>query len=128
MTENEQINRCNICGNIIEVLHLGTGKLVCCSNQMELLKERCDDSGYEKHKPLIEETPKGVKVKIGSLPHPMEDNHCIEWVEIVADNKIYRHVFSPGEEPEAEFEIKIDNISGVKAREYCSVHGLWISD
>ena len=128
MTEKEQIYRCNICGNMMEVLHLGTGKMLCCNNQMELLKERSEDMGFEKHRPVIEKTPNGVKVKIGSLPHPMEDNHCIEWVEVIADNQIYRHVFYPGEQPEAEFKIKAEDISSVKAREYCSVHGLWVSE
>jgi superoxide reductase len=127
MTEKEQIYRCNICGNMVEVVHLGTGKLVCCGNEMELLDERIGDVGPEKHIPIIEKTDNGVKVKVGSVPHPMEENHCIEWVEIIADNGIYRKVFKPGEKPEAEFDIDIQGVSQIQAREYCSIHGLWKS-
>lgn len=127
MTEKKQVYRCNICGNIVEVLHIGTGKLTCCENQMELLTEKEDGTGPEKHLPVIEETENGVKVKVGSNPHPMEENHCIEWVEMIADNKVYRKAFKPGDVPEAEFNVKLDDISQVILREYCSIHGLWKS-
>jgi len=127
MTENKEVYRCNICGNIVEVLHLGTGKLICCENQMELLKEKEEGTGSEKHLPVLEETDKGIKIKVGSLPHPMEDNHCIEWVEVIADNKIYRKVFKPGDKPEAEFDIKPGDVEQIELREYCSIHGLWRS-
>lgn len=122
MTELNQIYKCNICGNVVEVLHTGAGELVCCGEPMELLKEKTEDEGQEKHVPVIEETETGVKVKIGSVPHPMEENHYIEWVEIIADGRIYRKHLKPGEQPEAEFEMKAENI---QAREYCNVHGLW---
>ncbi len=122
MTEINQIYKCNICGNIVEVLHTGAGELVCCGQPMELLKEKTEYEGNEKHVPVIEETETGVKVKVGSIPHPMEDNHYIEWVEIIADGKICREHLKPGGQPEAEFEIKAENI---RAREHCNVHGLW---
>jgi superoxide reductase len=124
MTEQKQIYRCNVCGNIVEVLHAGVGTLVCCGQPMELLNEKTKDIGLEKHVPVIERTEAGVKVKVGSVPHPMEENHYIEWVEIIADGKSYRKFLQPGEKPEAEFEIKAGKI---EAREYCSVHGLWKS-
>jgi superoxide reductase len=127
MTEKTEIYRCNICGNIVEVKHIGTGKLVCCDNPMELLKEKEDGVGPEKHLPIIEKTDNGVKVKIGSIPHPMEENHCIEWVEIIAEDKLYSKFLKPGEKPEAEFNIKLEDINKVQLREYCSVHGLWKS-
>jgi superoxide reductase len=127
MTEKKQIYRCNICGNMVEVLHIGTGKLTCCENPMELLIEREDGTGPEKHLPVIEETDNGVKIKVGSTPHPMEDNHCIEWVEMIANNKVYRKVLKPGDKPEADFDVKITDISQIQLREYCSIHGLWKS-
>ncbi|HEY0196567.1 MAG TPA: desulfoferrodoxin [Methanobacterium sp.] len=127
MTEKEEIYRCNICGNIVEVLHNGTGKLECCRNTMELLKEREEGMGPEKHIPVLEETDQGVKIKVGSISHPMEENHCIEWVEVIADDKIYRKVLKPGDAPEAEFNLKLDDISQIQLREYCSIHGLWKS-
>lgn len=127
MTEKDEIYRCNICGNMVEVKHIGTGKLVCCGNQMELLEEKTDGVGPEKHLPLIEETDKGVKIKVGSIPHPMEENHCIEWIEVIADNKLYTKILKPGEKPEAEFNLKLEDINQIMAREYCSIHGLWKS-
>jgi len=124
MTKQKQIYRCNICGNIVEVLHSGVGTLVCCGQPMELLKEKTEDVGREKHVPVIERTENLVRVKVGSIPHPMEENHYIEWIEVIANGKAYKKFLNPGDKPEAEFEIKAGK---VEAREYCSVHGLWRS-
>lgn len=123
MTERKQVYRCNICGNIIEVLHAGAGTLVCCGKEMELLNEASVDEGAEKHVPVIEKTGNNVKVKVGSIKHPMEEKHYIEWIELISDDKVYRKFLKPGEEPEAEFEV--ESSGDVKAREYCTVHGLW---
>jgi superoxide reductase len=122
MTEVKQIYKCNICGNIVEVLHAGVGQLVCCGQPMELLKEKTEDVGLEKHVPVLEKSNGKVKVKVGSVPHPMEDKHWIEWIELVADGKVYRKFLNPGDSPEADFEIDAENIT---AREYCNIHGLW---
>ena len=124
MTVQKQVYKCNICGNIVEVLHSGAGELVCCGQPMELLEEKTKDSGEEKHVPIIERTEPGVKVKVGAIPHPMEEKHYIEWIEIVANGRSYRNYLKPGDKPETEFEIKSDRI---EAREYCSIHGLWKS-
>ncbi|MDH5448559.1 MAG: desulfoferrodoxin [Candidatus Bathyarchaeota archaeon] len=124
MTELKQIYKCNICGNIVEVLHAGVGQLVCCGQPMELLTEKTTDVGLEKHVPVIEKTEKEVKMKVGSIPHPMEQNHYIEWIEIITDGRVYRKFLKPGDKPEAEFEITAEKI---EAREYCSIHGLWKS-
>jgi len=124
MTKIKQVYKCNICGNIVEVLHNGVGELVCCGEPMNLLTEKTDDVGLEKHVPVIEKGENKVKVKVGSIPHPMEKDHYIEWVEIVADNKTCRKFLKPNEKPEAEFETATEKIT---AREYCSVHGLWKS-
>ncbi len=122
MTEKLQIYKCNVCGNIVEVLHAGKGELVCCGQPMELQAEKTEEEGDEKHVPVIEKTETGVTVKVGSVPHPMEEAHYIEWVQVIADGKAYRKFLKPGELPEAEFEIKAENVT---AREYCNVHGLW---
>jgi len=122
MTEQKQIYKCNICGNIVEILHAGAGQLVCCGKDMELLKERTEDLGQEKHVPVIERTETGIKIKVGSVLHPMEEKHYIEWIEIIADGRVYRKFLKPGDKPEAEFEIKTKEIG---AREYCNLHGLW---
>ncbi len=124
MTKLNEVYKCNICGNIVELVHAGAGELVCCGQPMELKKEKDTDEGNEKHVPVIEKTEKGVKVKVGSVPHPMEDAHHIEWIEVVADGKVYRKYLKPNQAPEAEFCIKAENIS---AREYCNLHGLWKS-
>ena len=124
MTELKQIYKCNICGNIVEVLHAGDGQLVCCNQPMQFLKANTVDAATEKHVPVIEKTEKGVKVKVGSVPHPMEEMHYIEWVEIIVDGRAYRKFLNPGDAPEVEFEVTAENIT---AREYCNLHGLWKS-
>ena len=122
MTAKLQVYKCEVCGNIVEVLHEGQGELVCCGKPMKLLVENTTDASREKHVPVIEKTATGVKVKVGSAPHPMEEKHYIEWVQIMADGKSYRQFLSPGQAPEATFDVKAAEIS---AREYCNIHGLW---
>lgn len=122
MTELNQIYKCNVCGNIVEVVHASAGELVCCGKPMELLKENTVDAAKEKHVPVIEKTDQGVKVSVGSVPHPMEKEHYIEWIEVIADGRTYRKFLKPGDAPEAEFCIYAKEIS---AREYCNLHGLW---
>ena len=124
MTKKLEIYKCEVCGNIVEVLHEGKGELVCCGQPMELFQEKTADVGLEKHVPVIEATDRGVKVKVGDVPHPMEEKHYIEWVEVITDGGSYRQFFKPGEKPEAEFEIRAQKIA---AREYCNIHGLWKS-
>ena len=124
MTKQLQIFKCEICGNIVEVLHEGAGELVCCGQPMVHLFEKTEDEGNEKHVPVIEHTEKGIRVKVGEVTHPMEENHYIEWIEVIAGGRVYRKFLNPGDSPEAEFAI---NSEKVEAREYCSVHGLWKS-
>jgi superoxide reductase len=122
MTAKLQIYKCEICGNIVEVIHEGKGELVCCGQPMKLLVENTTDAAKEKHVPVIERTATGVRVKIGSVPHPMEEKHYIEWIQIIADGRAYRRFLKPGQTPEAAFEVKADSVT---AREYCNLHGLW---
>ena len=124
MTEKLQIYKCEVCGNIVEMLHAGAGQLVCCGQPMKLNQENTTDAAKEKHVPVIEKTAAGIKVKVGSVAHPMEEKHYIEWIEIIADGKAYRQFLKPGEAPEATFEIKAEKVT---AREYCNLHGLWKS-
>ncbi len=124
MTKKLQVFKCTMCGNIVDILHEGQGELVCCGQPMELLEEKSEDQGNEKHVPVVEQTEKGIKVKVGSIEHPMEENHYIEWIEVVVDGKVYRKFLNPGDAPEGEFALSSGNI---KAREYCSIHGLWKS-
>ena len=116
------IYKCNVCGNIVNVLHSGGGTLVCCGQNMELLVAKTHDEGQEKHVPVIEKTDNGFLVKIGSVPHPMEDTHYIEWVELIADGQSYFHFFQPGDIPQANFCISAKEYS---AQIYCNIHELW---
>ena len=122
MTKLNQIYKCNVCGNIVEMVHEGFGQLVCCGQPMELQTENTVDASLEKHVPVIEKTDRGVLVKIGEVAHPMEAAHYIEWIEIIADGKSYKKFLKPGDEPQAEFCIEAENII---ARAYCNLHGLW---
>ena len=124
MTALRQVYKCNICGNIIEVLHAGQGELVCCGQPMELLEEKSTDAGLEKHVPVVETAAGAIKVKVGDVPHPMEENHYIEWVEVITDDGSCRQFLKPGAKPEADFDVGGKKVA---AREYCSVHGLWKS-
>jgi superoxide reductase len=118
------IYKCGVCGNIVEMLSAGSGTMVCCGQDMELMRERVEDQGNEKHVPVIEKSDKGYRIKVGSVQHPMEDKHYIMWIELVADGKSYRQFLKPGMKPEAEFCV---DASSVSAREYCNLHGLWKS-
>lgn len=122
MAKQLEIYKCAACGNIVEVLHGGAGELVCCGKPMELLAEKTADAATEKHVPVIEKIDGGYKVKVGSVPHPMLDEHYIEWIELLADGKAYRQFLKPGDKPEAVFNVKANSVS---AREHCNVHGLW---
>ena len=122
MTEKLQIYKCMVCGNIVEVLHTGTGELVCCGQLMKNLAAKTADEGKEKHVPVIEKIDSGYKVKVGSVPHPMEEKHYIEWIELLADGKAYRQFLTPGDAPEAIFNLKANTVT---AREHCNIHGLW---
>jgi len=119
-----QIFKCSECDNIVEVLHVGGAELICCGKPMDLLEEKTEDKGKEKHVPVIEKTESGIKVKVGSVAHPMEEAHFIEIIEVIADGVTYRKHLKPGQAPKAEFCVKAENVI---AREYCTVHGLWKS-
>lgn len=121
-TELNQIYKCNVCGNIAEMVHAGTGELVCCGEPMELKKAKNSDEGQEKHVPVIEKNGTGIIVRVGSVSHPMESGHYIEWIEVVTEHRVYRKHLEPGAEPIAEFFLEAENLS---ARCYCNVHGLW---
>ncbi|MBZ2170653.1 MAG: desulfoferrodoxin [Desulfovibrio sp.] len=117
-----EVYKCVHCGNIVEVMHAGGGDLVCCGEPMKFMKEGTSDGAKEKHVPVIEKTATGYKVKVGSVAHPMEETHWIEWIELIADGRSYTRFLKPGDAPEAEFCIQATEVS---AREYCNLHGHW---
>ena len=124
MAQQLQIYKCETCGNIIEVLHGASGSLVCCGKPMALFQENSVDAAREKHLPVIEQSGAAVTVKVGSAAHPMTEEHYIEWIELIADGKVYRQFLKPGAAPEALFQIEASELS---ARAYCNLHGLWRS-
>ncbi len=121
-TQRLEVYKCLLCGNMVEVIHTGEGELVCCGQPMKLLVENSVDAAQEKHVPVVEKFDGGYKVTVGSVPHPMEEKHWIEWIELVADGKAYRQFLNPGDAPEATFAV---DAAEVTAREHCNLHGLW---
>jgi superoxide reductase len=122
MAKKLEIYKCEACGNIVEVVAGGDGELVCCGEPMQRMTENTVDAAKEKHVPVIESAPGGVQVTVGDVPHPMEEKHYIQWIELVADGKAYRQFLEPGEPPRAFFLVDAEKLT---AREYCNLHGLW---
>jgi len=145
VTKRLEVYKCEICGNTVEMLHGGVGELVCCGEPMKLYEANTTDAAVEKHVPVIEKLADAVtkslpislishgikgttkvanrlKVTVGSVAHPMVDDHFIEWIELIADGKAYREFLRPGDAPEATFYVEADKVT---VREYCNVHGLW---
>lgn len=125
MAARSEIYQCELCGNIVEVLEGGAGELACCGEPMTLLEEQTADYTLEKHVPVIEQTDSGYKVVVGSTPHPMEESHYIQWIELQCDCGSNRCYLKPGDAPEVSFCACCEG--EVSAREHCNVHGLWKS-
>lgn len=125
MAQRLEVYKCELCGNIVEVMHGGGGTLVCCGEDMKLQVEGTVDAAREKHVPVIHKTESGYKVVVGDVGHPMLAAHYIEWIELIADGAVYRRYLEPGQAPEAEFCIQADTVT---AREYCNLHGQWKTD
>ena len=123
MTKLLQVYKCAVCGNIVEVIFAGVGELVCCKQPMELLKENSLDASLEKHVPVFEQKGDNLIVKVGSVPHPMEEKHYIKFIEVETSSQIIRAELKPGQAPEAVFQIKKEEVRLV--REFCTVHMLW---
>ena len=122
MTNKLEIYKCEVCGNIIEVIHTGKGALTCCNQPMKLMVENTVDAAKEKHVPVVEKNNGKLKIKVGEVAHPMEEKHYIEWIEIISGDHVETQFLNPGDLPEATFNIDKENII---VREYCNLHGLW---
>ena len=123
MTNLRELYHCSICGNVVEVVNTGATSLVCCNKPMEKLVTGVMDASLEKHVPIVEVIDGGIKVKVGSAPHPMEKKHFIRFIEVSLKNQVLRAELSPNQAPEASFLVKADDV--VEVREYCTIHGLW---
>ena len=122
MPQLNEVYKCELCGNIVELLHGGPGALNCCNQKMVLLTENTVDAALEKHVPVIQIGANSITVKVGSVAHPMAAEHYIEWIELIADGKVYRQNLQPGHTPEATFPLIAKTVT---AREYCNLHGHW---
>ena len=124
MANQREIYVCALCGNVVEVEFGGKGKLVCCGHEMILAKPNTVDAAVEKHVPVIEKRDGGILVKVGSVAHPMADDHYIVYIEICDDGIVRRKYLKPGAPPEAFFKGASEK---AVAKEYCNKHGLWKS-
>jgi len=117
-----QIYKCKVCGTIVQVFKPGRPSLVHCGQPMELLVEKTEDEGREKHVPVIEKIDGGYKVKVGSVAHPMIDSHWIMGIQLIGEGSVCSKALEPGDEPEAIFMTDAEEVT---ARAYCNLHGLW---
>jgi superoxide reductase len=122
MTKMLEVYKCEVCGNITMVVSPSGGTLVCCGQPMNLQEEKTEDTGKEKHVPVVEKTSQGIRVKLGAIPHPMEEKHYIQWIEVISGDSLFVQGLKPGQKPEAEFIVPDGRL---KVRAYCNVHGLW---
>ena len=125
MTQLREIYRCEICGNVVEMVNEGAGELVCCGQPMTKLEPKTQDEGKEKHVPVVEETPEGLLVKVGSVDHPMEEKHYIKFIEVLTKDKVARAELKPGQKPQARFCGCMKKADIIGVREFCTVHMLW---
>jgi len=126
MTKLNEVYKCELCGNMVEVVHAAGGTLVCCGQNMKLMEENTLEAAVEKHVPIIERIDSGVIVKVGSVEHPMSEDHYIEFIELLVDGvRVCKKFLKPGEKPEATFPVKEGNMI---ARAYCNLHGFWKSE
>ncbi len=123
MTKLRELYKCNVCGNVVEIVNTGAPALVCCGQAMEKLVAQAQDVINEKHVPVIEEIENGILIKVGEIEHPMEEKHSIRFIEVLTIDKVYRAELLPGQKPAAEFPVEIKDV--VEVREYCNLHGLW---
>lgn len=128
MAQKNGIYRCELCGNMVELIHVGGGDLVCCGQPMTLLVENTVEASREKHIPVIEKIPGGYKVSVGAIAHPMEEKHYIAWIDLIAAAhdgvrvSMHRVCLSPGDAPVAVFAVDAPSVT---VRAYCNLHGLW---
>lgn len=123
MTKLRDLFKCNICGNVVEIIHPGAPALVCCGQPMVKLEAKTEDIGNEKHVPVVEAAEDGMKVRVGSVDHPMEEKHYIQFIEVLTGCKVLRAELDPNKKAEAFFAVKPEKV--LQVREYCNLHGLW---
>ncbi len=128
MKENKlsrfDIYKCDKYGIIAQIMTTGAGKLVCCETSMDKMIENTTDAAKEKHIPVVEKIGNRLEVKVGSVNHPMNEDHFIQWVEVVGNEESFLKFLSYTDKPEAVFDLECDEFY---VRAYCNLHGLWRS-
>ena len=117
-----KIYKCDVCKNMVDLLHDGGRQLTCCDTLMRELVANTQEASEEKHIPVIERSEKELLVRVGEVEHPMDENHYIEWIAIVSGKTVIRRFLSPGDKPEARFA---PNSKDIEVFAYCNLHGLW---
>ena len=123
-----KIIKCEDCASIVEVLAEGAGDA--CDSHMTLLEPQVEGDKAPKHKPVVEIDGDIVNIKVGEAQHPMDDDHYIQFIQLVVGNESYTKTLNPGEVPEASFFVGADKIDSndICALQYCNLHGLWSSE
>jgi len=114
---------CTHCGNLVELVREGGGRLVCCGDPMLELTANSTDASQEKHVPVVSVDGTTVHVAVGSAAHPMTEEHFIQWIYLLTEHGCQRKRLAPGDKPEADFILTDDR--PVAALAYCNLHGLW---
>ncbi len=123
MTELREIYKCQVCTNVVEVIGAGGPSPFCCGKEMVRLEAKTEDTGNEKHVPLVNEVDGGIEVVVGEIEHPMEEKHYVQFIEVLTQDKVLREELKPGQRPAACFNLSLSDVQEV--REYCNIHGLW---
>ena len=126
MSENQKFFICRHCGNIVGLIQEAGVPMICCGEKMEELVPNTVDAAQEKHVPVVTVDGNTVKVEIGSVEHPMVDEHYIQWIYLQTEKGGQRKSLKPGDKPSATFALVDDK--AVAAFEYCNLHGLWKAD
>lgn len=124
MAQEKKFFVCKLCGNVVGLIHSGGGTLACCGQPMQELTANTTEAAQEKHVPVIEQNGSEVIVKVGSVAHPMQPEHFIEWIYLHTEQGGQRKKLMPGEAPEAHFAITASD-KVIEAFAYCNLHGLW---
>lgn len=124
MKKTAAFYKCEVCGNMVELIKNGGGQLVCCGKPMTELKANTTDASFEKHVPTAKVDNGIIVVQVGSVSHPMTPEHYIEWIALVSEKGTERISLSPSDEPKAAFGYK----ENAEVYAYCNLHGLWKSE
>ena len=126
MDRKQKFFLCESCGNMVGVIDDGGVPLVCCGDDMTELVPNSVEASGEKHLPDVSVSGDTVNVQVGSVAHPMEDDHYISFIYLETECGGQRKALNPGNAPKASFALFDDKAIAVYA--YCNLHGLWVTE